>query len=334
MRHVKREFWDGRRLFVTGHTGFKGTWLTRWLGMLGARVTGYSLDAHDVRDLERLRGAMSAARPEIVMHLAAQSLVRASYADPVGTYTTNVIGTVNVLEAIRATPSVRVAVMVTSDKCYANSGSGRAFREDDPLGGRDPYSGSKAAAELAIASYRNSFFAGADAPRIVSVRAGNVIGGGDWAEDRLVPDLVRAFRDGRPAVIRYPDATRPWQFVLDALHGYLRVAECAYERADLPAVFNFGPDPAESCTVRWLADSMAARWGNGASWRQADGVQPYEAATLAVDSSRAREVLGWTPLLDAEGAVAWTAEWYESTHDLTHDLTGAQLERFMELARS
>jgi CDP-glucose 4,6-dehydratase len=305
---MNRAFWNGRRVFVTGHSGFKGSWLTRWLTMLGAPVTGYSLPDNDVRDLPALRAAMAAAEPDIVFHLAAQALVRASYEDPVGTFTTNVIGTVNLLEALRETPSALAAVLVTSDKCYANEGEAHAFREDDRLGGSDPYSGSKACAELAIHSWRRSFFT-APAPRIVSVRAGNVIGGGDWSEDRLVPDLVRAFRAGRPAAIRYPDATRPWQFVLDALHGYLLAAERALAGGDLPEAFNFGPGEQEARTVRWLADAMAVRWGDGASWSELDEAHPPEAPTLALDSARARHCLGWTPLLDAESAVTWTADW-------------------------
>ena len=320
-------FWRDRRVFVTGHTGFKGTWLKRWLEMLGARVTGYSLPENDVRDLPALRAAMTAARPELVLHLAAQSLVRASYEDPVTTFTTNVIGTVHVLDAMRFTPSVRVGVLVTSDKCYTNSGDARAHREDDPLSGRDPYSSSKACAELAIAAYRESFFGTADAARVLSVRAGNVIGGGDWASDRLVPDLVRAFRKGSPAQIRYPRATRPWQFVLDALHGYLLAAERAYESENLPDAFNFGPDEREARPVCWLADAMAKTWGDGASWKESSGDHPHEAASLALDSTRAREILGWTPLLDTAESVAWTTRWYKSAHDLT----GEQIERFMEM---
>ena len=341
---MNRSFWSGRRVFLTGHTGFKGTWLTRWLTMLGARVTGYSLDvgrasarpvglkpdlsSDDVRDLQRLRGAMQAAEPEIVMHLAAQALVRTSYEEPVTTFATNTIGTVNVLESIRTTPAVRVAVMVTSDKCYANAGLPHAFREDDRLGGPDPYSASKASAELAIDAYRCSFFAAPGAPRIVSVRAGNVIGGGDWSPHRLVPDLVRAFRAAAPARIRYPHATRPWQFVLDALHGYATVAEQAFERRGLPDAFNFGPAESEARTVGWLADTMAARWGGGASWFQPDEQHPHEAPMLALDSARARQFLGWKPLLDIETAVQWTADWYKSDRNLT----GQQIERFMELA--
>lgn len=323
---LNRAFWRGRRVFVTGHTGFKGSWLTEWLTVLGARVTGFALDDHDVRDARDVRDMMIAAAPEIVLHLAAQALVRPSYADPVTTFATNVMGTVHVLDALQAVPSVRVAVLVTSDKCYANDGATHPFRETDRLGGSDPYSSSKACAELAIAAFRDAYFRRPDASRIVSVRAGNVIGGGDWSADRLVPDLVRAFREGRAARIRYPDATRPWQFVLDALHGYLRAAECAFERGDLPGAFNFGPDEHEARPVRWLADTFAQQWGNGASWYVPDEMHPHEAATLALDSSRARELLGWAPLLNAEAAVAWTVEWYKSKDDRRSE----QIERFME----
>ncbi len=324
------QFWRNRRVFLTGHTGFKGRWLTRWLTILGAEVSGYSLPDNDVRDLSALREAMHAAQPEVVVHLAAQALVRTSYADPVTTFTTNVIGTVNVLESLRSTPSVRAAVLVTSDKCYANSGEGRAFRESDLLGGSDPYSSSKACAEMAITAYRESFFLRNPAsPRIVSVRAGNVIGGGDWSSDRLVPDLVRSFRERKEAQIRHPEATRPWQFVLDALHGYLLAAECTFERADLPRSFNFGPPEHEARSVGWLAAEMAARWGEGASSQVAQGSHPYEAPTLALDSSLARQVLQWKPLLDIPTAVIWTTDWYRSESDLTN----SQIEDFMERAR-
>jgi CDP-glucose 4,6-dehydratase len=248
----------------------------------------------------------------------------------VKTFTTNVIGTVNVLEALRTLPSVRAAVLITSDKCYANDGQSHAFAEEDALGGRDPYSSSKACAELAIAAYRDSFFSQTrvSAPqRVVSVRAGNVIGGGDWSSDRLVPDLMRAFRAGEPARIRYPEATRPWQFVLDALHGYLLLAERAFRGDDLPDAFNFGPDARDARTVRWLADTIAARWGDGAAWHQPQETHPHEEPTLALDSSRARKVLGWKPMLDAETAVAWTTDWYKSARVLTAE----QIERFMEI---
>jgi CDP-glucose 4,6-dehydratase len=322
------DFWRGRRVFITGHTGFKGTWLTQWLTMLGAKVIGYSLPENDVRNLFALRDSMNAAQPEVVFHLAAQALVRTSYDDPVTTFTTNVIGTVHVLESLRNTSSARVAVLVTSDKCYANSDQRHAFLESDPLGGRDPYSSSKACAEMAIAAYRDSFFSAEDATRIVSVRAGNVIGGGDWSSDRLIPDLVRSFRAGQPARIRHPDATRPWQFVLDALHGYLLAAEGAAKRADLPPAFNFGPRADEACTVSWLAGAMAARWGDGAAWLATADSHLYEAATLALDSSLARQFLQWMPLLDPGTAVNWTTDWYRSERDLTNE----QIECFMERA--
>jgi CDP-glucose 4,6-dehydratase len=326
---MNREFWRNRRVFLTGHTGFKGRWLTRWLSILGADVRGYSLPDNDVRDLSALRAAMHAAEPEIVFHLAAQALVRTSYDDPVTTFTTNVTGTVNVLESLRSTPSIRAAILVTSDKCYANSGEGRAFRESDPLGGSDPYSSSKACAEMAIAAYRQSFFSRDDAaPRIVSVRAGNVIGGGDWSTDRLVPDLVRSFKERKEARIRHPSATRPWQFVLDALHGYLLAAEVAFQRAGLPRAFNFGPNEQEARTVSWLATAMAARWGEGASSQVVADSHPPEAQTLALDSSLARQVLQWKPLLDIPTAVVWTTDWYRSERDLTN----SQIEDFMERA--
>jgi CDP-glucose 4,6-dehydratase len=324
---MNRSFWRGRRVFVTGHTGFKGTWLTQWLQALGAHVTGFSLSENDVRDLPSLRASLLASNATVVFHLAAQALVRVSYEDPVTTFNTNVLGTVNVLEALRSAPSVRAAVLVTSDKCYANAGQAHAFREDDPLGGTDPYSSSKACAELAIAAYRASFMKTSASPRVISARAGNVIGGGDWSKDRLVPDLIRAFREGKPAHIRYPEATRPWQFVLDALHGYLLVAERAFDEPDLPAAFNFGPQEEQARTVRWLADTMAARWGDDASWQHEEGVRLHEAPTLALDSTRARRLLNWRPLIDAENAVGWTTDWYKSAHSLNAE----QIERFMEM---
>ncbi|HYJ30776.1 MAG TPA: CDP-glucose 4,6-dehydratase [Allosphingosinicella sp.] len=320
------DFWRERRVFVTGHSGFKGTWLSKWLSMLGATVTGYSLPENDVRDLDRLRDAMAAAKPEIVFHLAAQALVRTSYDDPMTTFTTNLNGTVNLLEALRGTPSARAAILITSDKCYANDGGDRPFREEDRLGGPDPYSASKACAEFAIEAYRRSFLDAAGV-RVISVRAGNVIGGGDVSRDRLVPDLVRAFRAGKRARIRSIEATRPWQFVLDALHGYLLIAERAAAGENLPGAFNFGPSEQSSRTVRWLADVMAERWGEGAAWEAIDEAGVHEAPTLALDSARARRFLGWEPLLDGAGAVTWTADWYKSGEDLTT----TQIERYMEM---
>ncbi len=346
---LSRRFWRDRRVFITGHTGFKGSWLTQWLILDGARITGYSLPPPtepslfaeariaermhsiegDVRDLDSLAAAIDAAQPEIVIHMAAQALVRRSYDDPVGTYATNVMGTVSVLEAVRRANSVRVALMVTSDKCYENDRAARPFREDDRLGGHDPYASSKACAELVTDAYRRSFL---ESVRVASARAGNVIGGGDWAADRLIPDLVRAFSARETASIRNPEATRPWQFVLDALHGYRTLVEALWDRDDLPHAWNFGADDARP--VRWLADAMAARWGDRAAWHAEDGVHPHEAPTLALDSTRAKTSLGWSPRMDAETSVAWTVDFYkrrDAGEDVRNLLT-EQIERFAERA--
>jgi CDP-glucose 4,6-dehydratase len=326
---IDREFWRGRRVFITGHTGFKGAWLTLWLSELGARVTGYSLPPPtdpslfeaagvarlvdsiegDIRDLGKLRDAMVVAVPEVVFHLAAQALVRRSYAEPIETFSSNVMGTVNVLEALRACPSARAAVIVTSDKCYENRGLARGYVEDDPLGGHDPYSSSKACAEIVAAAYRRSFFDGGAA--IATARAGNVIGGGDWAEDRLVPDMVRAFLAGRAVRIRNPDATRPWQHVLDPLAGYLLLAErlCA-DGPRFAQAWNFGPGPEGSVTVRSVVEKIARQWGPGAHWELDAGEHPHEARVLALDPARARRELGWTPRLGFADSVAWTVDWY------------------------
>ena len=351
---MSREFWAGRRVFLTGHTGFKGSWLTQWLKLRGARVTGFALapptnpslfvDGNvaggmnsidgDVRDLGALRAAMRGADPELVFHLAAHALVRPSYDDPVGTYATNVMGTVNLLEAVRACHGVRAVVVVTSDKCYENREWERAYREDDPLGGKDPYSSSKACAELVAAAYRCSFFSSDGATRVASVRAGNVIGGGDWAKDRLVPDLMRAFAAGTPAAIRNPEATRPWQFVLDPLHGYLKVAEALCARADADQAWNFGPPDDEVRTVGWIADELVRVWGGGA-WRRDDGANPPEASALKLDSARARTLLGWRPRVPLPAALQWIVEWHRQwLRDRTSAarLTTAQIERFEQIA--
>jgi CDP-glucose 4,6-dehydratase len=326
-------FWRRRRVFLTGHTGFKGSWLTQWLTLEGAGVTGYSLP-DDVRDLPSLRDALHASRADVVMHMAAQTLVRTSYDDPVLTYGTNVMGTVNLLEAVRGARTVRVVVVVTSDKCYAHGAEPHAFREDDPLGGRDPYSSSKACAELVAAAYRHSFFSEAGAPRVISARAGNVIGPGDWAEHRLVPDLVRAFSRGESATVRNPEATRPWQFVLDPLAGYLRLAEAAFESHDLPAAWNFGPARNESRPVRWLADAVATRWGGGAEWSVAPDATKVEAPALQLDSTRARSMLGWTPRVDLDEAVAWTIDGYKALlrGEPASGVMSEQIRRFAERA--
>jgi CDP-glucose 4,6-dehydratase len=323
-------FWRGRRVFLTGHTGFKGSWLALWLEHMGAVVTGYAIDvpttpslfeaAHvangvesisgDVRDLGALATSMRRARPELVFHLAAQSLVRRSYDEPAETFATNVLGTVNVLDAARGIDGLRSVVVVTSDKCYGPAEN--AHSEDDPLGGVDPYSASKAAAELVTGAYRHSFFS-TRGPAVASVRAGNVIGGGDWARDRLVPDVMRAALDGTSAVIRNPGHVRPWQHVLGPLAGYLGLAErLSLDRA-LACAWNFGPLEDEAQPVGWLVDQLVERWPSpiATSFPETnDG--GHEAAALRLDSSRARDVLGWKPAWSLERALDATVEWYRA----------------------
>jgi CDP-glucose 4,6-dehydratase len=331
-------FWTGRSVFVTGHTGFKGGWLIVWLHQLGAEVHGYALDPPtvpslfevarirpllssdtraDLADFACLRSAMRDAQPEVVFHLAAQPLVRESYRDPLGTFTTNTLGTARVLEAARASDGVRAVVLVATDKVYADLGSDLPFRESDPLGGQDPYSASKAAAELVAASYRSSFFSGdaGHSARVATARSGNVIGGGDWASDRLIPDCLRAFEAGRPARLRHPDSVRPWQHVLEPLSGYLRLAE-RLEAADGEAYatsWNFGPDSSDEATVAQVADLVAAGWGDGAIVEHAitsDG--PHETRVLKLDTSRARTALRWAPRWPLTEAVRWTVSWHRA----------------------
>jgi CDP-glucose 4,6-dehydratase len=320
-------FWRGRRVLLTGHTGFKGAWLALWLHELGARVTGFAgpppsepslfdrarvgelLDdlRGDVRDAAAVHAAVSRSRPEVVLHLAAQALVRRSYADPAGTWEVNVLGTARVLDAVRENAPDAAVVVVTSDKCYANDGSGRAFREDDPLGGHDPYSASKAAQELVAASYRDAY-----GLRIATARAGNVIGGGDWGADRLVPDFFRAALAGEPLVVRNPDATRPWQHVLDPLSGYLLLAErlvCSPEHA---RAFNFGPDARGERPVRWIVECLQAAWPASAELQTPAESGGHEAPVLRLDASRARAQLGWAPRLDLVAALEATAAWHRA----------------------
>ena len=356
---MKAQFWRGRRVLVTGHTGFKGAWLSLWLARMGAKVAGYSLapptrpslfeaagisslmtssNVADVRDGARLASELKASAAEIVFHLAAQSLVRRGYAEPAETFSTNVMGTINVLEAVRAVGGVRAVVVATSDKCYLNRGQSVAFREEDPLGGEDPYSASKAAAEIAVAAWRSAYFSAPEAARMATVRAGNVIGGGDWAEDRLIVDLVRAFARNEAARIRYPQATRPWQHVLDALAGYLELAERLCAPGDeYASAWNFGPDPAGVQTVAEVADKAAALWGGGARWERESGAHPPEAASLRLDASRARARLGWRPRLDLRDTLQWTMEWYRAWHgaggqdaSTVRARTESQIDRYME----
>src|SRR5919106_3641633 len=317
---VDTAFWSGRRVLVTGHTGFKGAWLTLWLGRMGAEVTGLADSVPtspslyevaragegvaevraDIRDAGAVREAFSVA-PEIVIHMAAQPFVRRSFRDPRGTYETNVMGTVNVLEAVRETASVRVVVNVTSDKCYDNREQGRPFVEDDPKGGHDPYSSSKGCAELVADAYLRSFFAPEPTgPRLGSVRAGNVIGGGDWGEDRLIPDIMRGALDGGPIAIRNPEAVRPWQHVLNPLSGYLRLAQALHDRADLQGGWNFGPALDDARPVRAIADRLTELWPGELQWELDPGPHPHEARFLALDSAKARERLGWRPAWDLD----------------------------------
>lgn len=331
---IDRNVWEGRRVFLTGHTGFKGAWMALLLTRLGAHVSGFAKETEhpngvftaarvsdaidhnigDICDLAQLTGSMKRARPGIVIHMAAQSLVRASYQDPVGTYATNVMGTANVLEACRGVPDIKAVVIVTSDKCYENTETRRAFVEDDKMGGYDPYSSSKGCAELVTSAYRRSFFNAADAPVVASVRAGNVIGGGDWATDRLVPDAMRAFIAGEPLRIRSPHAVRPWQHVLDALIGYLILIENMVRRGhSLAGGWNFGPHATEFLPVSSVVTALADKWGGKAAWELDQGIQPHEAAFLGLDCAKARTELDWRPVMDINKALDFCVQWYKAS---------------------
>ncbi|MEC5291201.1 CDP-glucose 4,6-dehydratase [Aurantimonas sp. C2-6-R+9] len=325
-------FWTGRRVLVTGHTGFKGGWLCLWLERLGAQVTGvarapetepalyhllgpWSGHEHhlaDIRDLSALAPLVNTARPQVVFHLAAQPLVRRSYAEPVETFETNVMGTVNLLAAIHGAPDVQAVVVVTTDKVYAHRDDGRPFDEDDRLGGNDPYSCSKACAELVVQGFRDSFF-GSGGPALATARAGNVVGGGDWSEDRLVADCVRSLEAGRPVHLRAPRSIRPWQHVIEPLAGYLKLAQALTEEpARAPQAVNFGPDPDQSATVAEMAERLAAAWGAAEAWLADEGPHPPEAKALRLRSDRAAEALGWRPRLSLDETLTWTADWYRA----------------------
>jgi CDP-glucose 4,6-dehydratase len=324
-----REFWRGRRVLITGHTGFKGSWLWLWLRGMGAHLTGYALAPPsapnlweiagaggtsiigDVRDADRVRDSVLRADPQVVFHLAAQALVRESYRDPLGTFGTNVLGTASLLQACRELRALECIVVVTSDKVYENDGAGRPFREADRLGGHDPYSNSKACAELLTASFRDSFFRGG--PPVATARAGNVIGGGDWSADRLIPDCVRALTAATPVILRYPGAVRPWQHVLEPLGGYLALAEALVRApAAAPHAVNFGPDAASFCAVRDVVEGFSARFGGKPGWVQDSSEHPAEARALTLSSVLAERALGWRPRLGIGEALAWTADWYQA----------------------
>lgn len=325
------QFWRGRRVLLTGHTGFKGAWAALWLAEMGAEVTGLALPPEttpnlfeltgvgarvasrigDVRDLAVVRAAVDAASPDVILHMAAQALVRRSYREPVATFASNVMGTVNVLEAARDRKNLRACLVVTSDKVYENDGMNRPFAEDARLGGHDPYSASKAATEIVVDSYRRSFFAEA-AAKPATARGGNVIGGGDFSEDRIVPDIWRAHRSQRQLVLRYPDATRPWQHVLDCLSGYFVYAERLAEGRVEELALNFGPRANTSRPVRDLVVALQAAIGAREGWQRAEGPQPKEMPALALSCERAERALGWQSRLDAGRTIEWTAAWYKA----------------------
>ncbi|HVL01821.1 MAG TPA: CDP-glucose 4,6-dehydratase [Dongiaceae bacterium] len=352
------DFWKGKRVFVTGHTGFKGSWLCLWLEHLGADVTGYALPAPtdpslfdmasiagsmnsiigDVTDQPKLEAALSAAKPEIVIHMAAQSLVRYSYQHPVETFNTNVMGTVNLLDAARRVPSVRAVVIVTSDKCYHNEEWVWGYRENSRLGGDDPYSASKGAAELIVHAFQHSFYnpanQGANVPAVASGRAGNVIGGGDWALDRLVPDIIRSLLKDEPTLIRNPQATRPWQHVLEPLHGYLMLAERLYtDGHEFASSWNFGPPEQSEKTVGWIIAKLYELWGVTFDWKKDENPGPPECTFLKLDAAKARGYMGWRPKLDLNTTLEWIVQWtrrYQAGEDM-RKASLDDIKRFMQI---
>lgn len=333
---MNRDFWQGKRVLLTGHTGFKGSWLSIWMQSMGVKLVGYALTPPtnpslfevakvgngmtsiigDIRDLTYLRKVLAEHQPEIVIHMAAQPLVRYSYLEPVETYSTNVMGTVNLLEAIRVTGSVKAVVNVTSDKCYENREWEWGYRENEAMGGYDPYSNSKGCSELVTAAYRNSYFHPDQYPShgvaIGSARAGNVIGGGDWAADRLIPDMVRAIAQGQPVSIRNPDSIRPWQHVLEPLSGYLLLAQKLYEEgAGFADGWNFGPNDDDAKPVKWILDYLTKAWGDGASWKLDGGDHPHEAHYLKLDCSKAKLGLQWQPRWSLAEAIEQICNWHK-----------------------
>jgi CDP-glucose 4,6-dehydratase len=332
---MNKPFWENKTVLITGHTGFKGSWLSLWLQSAGANVVGYALHPPtqpslfetarvaegmtsiigDVRDLEHLKTVVAEHEPEIIFHLAAQPLVRHSYEDPIETYSTNVMGTANMLEAVRHSDSLRAVVSITSDKCYENKEWLWGYREGDQLGGHDPYSSSKGCAELVISAYRRSYFPPERYEQhgvaLASTRAGNVIGGGDWAKDRLIPDIMKALLENRTVIIRSPHAIRPWQHVLEPLHGYVCLAEKLWTHGPkFSQAWNFGPSSDDAKTVSWIVEYLSNAWGEGAQWRLDGAEHPHEDTYLKLDCSKARSLLGWAPKLSLPTTLDWIVEWY------------------------
>lgn len=352
--YVDPIFWKDKKVFLTGHTGFKGSWLSLWLTSLGAKVTGYALAPNttpnlfdvlaidslivksqiaDVRDLVVLQKTMSEAKPDIVIHMAAQPLVRHSYLHPVETYATNVMGTVHVLEAARSVDAVRATVIVTTDKCYENKEWLWGYRENESMGGCDPYSSSKGCAELVTSAYRHSYFSSPTSRnKIASARAGNVIGGGDWSEDRLIPDAIKAFEANLPLMIRSPLSTRPWQHVLEPLSGYLILAQALYDKdSSFASSWNFGPLDGDNRTVQEVANLLIAGWGQNARWGKEGSYQPHEANLLKLDCSKARIQLGWTPKWDLEVAIDKIIQWQQAfqAKESMQDISLKQINQYM-----
>lgn len=349
---VSPGFWKGKRVFLTGHTGFKGSWLAIWLNELGAQVTGYALPAPtapslfdvvevektltsiigDIRSYENLAAALRSANPQIIFHLAAQPLVSEGYLDPIGTYSTNILGTVNLLEAARSLDDLEAMVVVTTDKCYENLESPHPYRESDRLGGYDPYSSSKACTELATASYRQSFFGNPDQPQIATARAGNVIGGGDWARNRLVPDILHSLSEGHIARLRNPKAVRPWQHVLEPLAGYLMLAEKLCQDKLIPSAWNFGPELADCVSAETVADQLCLLWGDTAHWQGEIADFPHEAGLLRLDASQARQMLKWRPRWRLDEALRHTVEWHKAwiKGSRMHDFCRQQINHYID----
>lgn len=347
---VNPYFWKGKKVFITGHTGFKGSWLSLWLQDMGAIVKGYALEPNttpnlfteanvgqnmdseigDITDLKRITDSMIAFNPEVLIHMAAQPLVRLSYKEPVLTYATNVMGTVNVLEAARKCSKLKAIVSVTTDKCYENKEWAWGYRENEPMGGHDPYSNSKGCAELVTAAYRKSFFNESSTAFLASARAGNVIGGGDWSDDRLIPDILKAFEKNEPVIVRNPMSTRPWQHVLEPLSGYLVLAQHLYEDGSTYAEgWNFGPKDEDCKPVSWILDKMVTKWGKGASWELDKNNNPHEAGYLKLDCSKAAMQLNWRPKWNLEDTLESIINWHQ------HYLSGKNIKEqcLLEIAK-